>query len=189
VAETNLFRLFLSPLEKSGFHYMVTGAAASIVYGEPRLTHDIDLVIELHGQDAGRIAQAFPADQFYCPPVEVLEEESKRSQRGHFNVIHLASGFKADFYLKGQDELHRWAMANRRRVKMEGLSIWIAPPEYVIVRKLEYYRQGGSEKHIRDIAGMMAISPEQIDLKILFEKIEEFDLGQEWEKVHQLKDL
>ncbi|MFC1822572.1 hypothetical protein ACFL9T_07680 [Thermodesulfobacteriota bacterium] len=184
--ETNLFRVFLNRLETSGLQYMVTGAAASIVYGEPRLTHDIDLVIGMKKEDAQQIAHVFPADQFYCPPIEILEEEANRLLRGHFNVIHHATGFKADFYLKGKDELHRWAMAGRRRVELEGLSIWVAPPEYVILRKLEYYREGRSEKHIRDIAGIMALSPEQIDMKTLQEKIEEYGLGREWEVVQRL---
>jgi len=166
---------------------MVTGAAASIVYGEPRLTHDIDLVIEMGAEDAEPLAQAFPSDQYYCPPIEILEEEARRPLRGHFNVIHHQSGFKADFYLKGRDELHRWAMSGRKRVEMAGLSIWVAPPEYVILRKLEYYREGKSEKHLRDIAGMMALSSEQIDLKILLEKIEEYGLRKEWDHVQSLQ--
>ena len=180
--ETNLFRVFLSRLETSGLQYMVTGAAASIVYGEPRLTHDIDLVIEMREEDAQKIVHAFPADQFYCPPIEILEHEAKRPLRGHFNVIHHVTGFKSDFYLTGKDELHRWAMVGRNRVQLEGLSIWVAPPEYVILRKLEYYREGRSQKHLRDIAGMMALSREQIDMKTLQEKIEAYGLEREWEE-------
>ena len=185
--ESNLFGVFLSRLETSGLQYMVTGAAASIIYGEPRLTHDIDLVVEMREADAGQIVHAFPSDQFYCPPIEIIEQEARRPLRGHFNVIHHATGFKADFYLKGKDELHRWAMAGRKRVELEGLSIWVAPPEYVILRKLEYYREGRSEKHLRDIAGMMALSWEQMDMKTLLEKIKEYGLTKEWEKVQQVQ--
>ena len=60
--ESNLFGVFLSRLETSGLQYMVTGAAASIIYGEPRLTHDIDLVVEMREADAGQIVHAFPLD-------------------------------------------------------------------------------------------------------------------------------
>ncbi|PKN64809.1 MAG: hypothetical protein CVU57_13430 [Deltaproteobacteria bacterium HGW-Deltaproteobacteria-15] len=181
--ETDLFRIVLSRLEESGLQYMMTGAAAAIVYGQPRLTHDIDLVVEMSEGDAWKVSHVFPEDQFYCPPREILEQEARRALRGHFNVIHHASGFKADFYLKGRDELHRWAMAERRRIDFEGLSIWVAPPEYVILRKLEYYREGGSEKHLRDIAGIMDLSPEQIDMESLRKKIAEYGLEKEWEEV------
>lgn len=186
MAENNLFQVFLTRLEESGLQYMVTGAAAAIVYGQPRLTHDIDLVVEMSAKDTWKISRAFPQDQFYCPPQEVLEQEAGRILRGHFNVIHHASGFKADFYLKGRDELHRWAMGKRRRIDFEGLSIWVAPPEYVIVRKLEYYREGGSEKHLRDIAGMLELSSEFMNMSALQGKIEEYGLEKEWEEAKRI---
>ena len=58
----------------------------------------------------------------------------------------------------GEDQLHRWAMSERKRFDMSGDAIWLAPPEYVIVRKLEYYKDGGSDKHLRDINIMMEVS-------------------------------
>ena len=128
--------------------YMVTGAAASIIYGEPRLTHDIDLVLELKKEEADKIVAAFPDTDFYCPPRDLLQLEASRSLRGHFNLIHHETGFKADVYLVGKDELHHWAISRRKKMDIEGESIWVAPPEYVILRKLEYFREGRSEKHL-----------------------------------------
>ena len=61
----------------------------------------------------------------------------------------------------------------------------MAPVEYVILRKLEYYREGGSEKHLRDIAGMMEISSGEIDLKLLHDKIMVCALEKEWEKAQE----
>lgn len=166
---------------------MVTGSAASIVYGEPRLTHGIDLVVEMQQQEAPKIVDLFPADEFYCPPLESLKEEAERPLKGHFNIIHHASGFKADIYLMGEDKLHTWAMSARKRIEMEGFSIWVAPAEYVILRKLEYYKEGGSEKHIRDIEGMISLSLENIDLSLLQKKIKELTLTKEWEKIQMHK--
>jgi len=60
----------------------------------------------------------------------------------------------------------------------------LAPPEYVIVRKLEYFRDGGSDKHLRDIRGMLNISNEQIDRAALDEWIKLQGVEQEWKKVH-----
>ncbi len=59
---------------------------------------------------AGRFADAFPLEEFYCPPTEVIEQEALRAQRGHFNLIHHESGFKADIYLANRDEFHRWVL-------------------------------------------------------------------------------
>lgn len=180
---SNIFHIFLSRLNKTNIKYMVTGAVASIVYGEPRLTHDIDLVVELHIDEVERLIQAFPGDEFYCPPPEIIKVEIRRSLRGHFNLIHHQTGFKADVYLQGKDELHYWAMSNRRSFDFEGEPIWLAPIEYVILRKLMYYREGGSDKHLKDIAGMLEVSQELINIDLLDEKIRRLNLKEAWEKI------
>ncbi len=180
--ERDLFLLFLAPLNRLGILYMVTGAAASIVYGQPRMTHDIDIVVEMSLRDATQIPLAFPPDSFYSPPLETLRIEIQRSQRGRFNLIHHDTGFKADLYLVGEDKLHRWAMARRRKVTLGEETVWIAPIEYVIIRKLEYYREGGSDKHLGDIRGMIAASSDMIDFTELERRIEEQGLQTEARK-------
>ena len=62
--EPNLFKIFTKRLDDAGLRYMVTGAVASIVYGEPRLTHDIDLVLVLSDEGAEKIIEAFPLEEF-----------------------------------------------------------------------------------------------------------------------------
>jgi hypothetical protein len=68
-------------------------------------------------------------------------------------------------------------------VQFEGETVVLAPPEYVIIRKLEYYREGGSEKHLRDIRSMLAISGEQMDRGALTEWIERRGVQSEWQLV------
>jgi hypothetical protein len=174
-----LFAPFLTRLEALGLPYFVTGSTAGILYGEPRMTHDVDIVMALRASDVPAFVAAFPDDKFYCPPEDVLAIEVARGQRGHCNLIDHASGFKADIYI-AFDELHRWAMARRRRLDVEGLSFYVAPIEYVIVRKLEYFREGGSEKHLRDIRGMLAVSGDAIDQAALAEWIATLGLGAAW---------
>ena len=186
--EPNLFQIVISRLNKIGVRYMATGAVAVIIYGEPRLTQDIDLVIELKIEEARKVREAFPPEEFYCPPEESLKVEINRPLRGHFNIIHLETAFKADCYIAGQDELHHWAMSNRREFTIEGDPIWVAPPEYVILRKLEFFREGKSEKHLRDIASMVMISHDRIDFDQLLEKIKKYGLEQEWEKVQKISE-
>jgi hypothetical protein len=186
--EANLFKIFVSRLNKLDIRYMVTGAIAGIIYGEPRVTHDIDLVAELSDENAEKIVEAFTIEEFYCPPVEIIRLEAKRPLRGHFNLIHHETGFKADIYLLGEDELHHWAMSKRKRLEMEGEPIWLAPPEYVILRKLEYFREGGSDKHLKDIVSMMEISSDQISFGQLAEKIQTYGLQKEWEKIKKLTE-
>jgi len=159
---------------------MITGSVASIIYGEPRLTNDIDLVINMNSDDVEPFFNTFPIEDFYCPPQEVIRLEIARPQRGHFNLIHHTTGFKADIYAAGRDELHRWGLNNRKPVDVEGEKFWLAPIEYVILRKLEYYREGESEKHLRDISSILAFSSNEIDFKMLEAQIYKRTLQKEW---------
>jgi hypothetical protein len=179
--------IFVRRLNRLDLRYMVTGSAACIAYGVPRLTHDIDVVIEMERKKAGFLSLAFPAEEFYCPPPEVVGVEVERSWRGHFNIIHLASGLKADCYTMGDDPLHRWGMSRRRRIEMEGAPVFLAPPEYVIVRKLEYFREGGSEKHLRDIRGILDVSGDSLDWPELRRRIDERALTRAWSRVEELR--
>ena len=182
-----LFLIFVGPLNRLQISYMVTGSAASMAYGQPRVTLDIDLVVELSGVQVDLLASAFSFPGFYCPSRDVLRAETERSLRGHFNVIHMDSGFKADFYPVGEDPLHRWGMAHRRRVDMLGQPVMLAPPEYVILRKLEYFREGGSEKHLRDIRGMLDVSGDLIQWPELRERIRGSQLAKAWARVEELR--
>jgi hypothetical protein len=177
----NLFLIFLERLNTSGIPYMVTGSVASIIYGEPRMTNDIDLVAALKAENVYDLLHVFGADQFYCPPQEVMRTEIARETGGHFNIIHHETGFKADIYPIGHDALHTWAMTRRRKVIIEQSEIWIAPPEYVILRKLQYYKEGGSQKHLRDIKKMIELSEEIIDKPLLQQMVIERDLLNQWQ--------
>jgi hypothetical protein len=179
--EAEIFLVFTRRLDGLSLRYMVTGSVASIVYGEPRLTHDIDIVLELDRPRIGAFAGAFPLEEFYCPPEEVLAVETGRAHRGHFNLIHHESGYKADVYLIGSDAFHAWAMERRRQVSLgPDRSLWLAPPEYVIVRKLQFYREGGSDKHLRDIRGMLEASGEIIDRGAVEDWAQRLGVTEQW---------
>jgi hypothetical protein len=185
--EHDLIQIYTGRLNKLAVSYMVTGAVAATIYGEPRLTHDIDLVIDLKLQEIERFVNAFPLEEFYCPPAEVIRLETGRDQRGHFNLIHHETGWKADVYAAGRDLLQKWGLANRKTVSIGGEDVWLAPPEYVILRKLEYYREGGSEKHMRDIAGILNLSRDEIDFTLLEKKVHDMSLKKEWEETLKIK--
>jgi hypothetical protein len=180
VPGTDPFLLFTRTLDALGLQYMVSGSVAAVYYGEPRLTHDVDIVLDLPAAEIPRLQAAFPGDRFYCPPEEVLEVEVARPFRGHFNLIHPGTGFKADSCLRGRDPLHDWDLARSRRVDLGTESMAIAPPEYVILRKLQYFREGGSEKHLRDIHRMTVALGDAWDRAALEEKVREFGLEEAW---------
>lgn len=185
MALPELVPLFAVPIGRAGIEYMITGSVAAAIYGEPRLTLDVDLVVALRRGDAARLIKAFPAKDFYVPPMETLTEEAARPRHGHFNLFHLVSGLRADVYLMGDDPLHAWAFKRRREVEIAGETVSLAPLEYNIVRKLEFFRDGGSEKHLRDIAKMLRVSADLIDRPLLVAKIREQGVEREWDQAQR----
>jgi len=123
----------------------------------------------------------FPETEFYCPPRDVVEIECARERRGHFNLIHFDTGFKADVYVSSDDSLHTWAIHNRRLIDIQGTQLWLAPPEYVILHKLEFFREGGGEKHLRDIRGM--VENTDIDNAMLEKEVAARALGEAWRAI------
>lgn len=129
--------------------------------------------------DIARFSTAFPEEDFYVPPEEALRNEIERTVGGHFNPIHHETALRADVYLRGDDPLHAWAFPRRRRMRVDDLEVRVAPIEYVILRKLEYYRMSGSDRHLRDVGMMLEISGELIDSRELDWWVERLELGRE----------
>jgi hypothetical protein len=176
--EGNPLAIFAPGLNALGVPWMAVGSIASSAYGERRSTLDVDVVAVVGKQHAARFLNVFPETDFYCPPADVIEIESARPEPGHFNLIHHHSIYKADIYVATGNEFERWAFKNRRPLVAGETPVWLAPPEYVIVHKLEFFREGGSEKHLRDIRGMLAVT--DIDRPFLEKEIAARGLGEAW---------
>lgn len=149
-------------LDRLGIEYLVTGSMASIVYGEPRFTNDVDIAIRATPDQAAKLAKAFPEPDFYASPDAARTAAAQHSQ---FNVIHPASGLKIDFMIPEDDDFNRSRFTRGRSVPVTSDSTAIyASPEDVIIRKLQYFKLGGSDKHLRDIRGIIKTSRSRIDL-------------------------
>jgi hypothetical protein len=156
-----LLRRVVETLERLRLNYLVTGSIATTLYGEPRFTNDIDVVVQLPLERAEDWVQAFPADDFY---VDAEQVRLAIARRGQFNIIHPASGLKVDVMIPAMDEFDRSRFARARRVRpADDFEADFAAPEDVIVKKLLYYSEGGSEKHLRDIGGVLRISASDVD--------------------------
>ena len=157
---------------------MIVGAFATLAFGAKRTTDDIDLVIALALNDVLRFERAFPETEFYRPPREALLTEIARTERGHFNLVHNPTVERADCYLLGRDPLQHWALRNRRRVELKGQECWVAPPEAVILKKLEFFREGESQKHVRDIKNILDLM--EVDRTFIEEHVERLGLREQW---------
>ncbi len=152
---------FIDPLEKAGIPYALVGSVASSIYGEPRATNDVDMVIQIGAVDAAKLVEAFPSDLFYVPPVEVILVELGRGHGAHLNIIALEGMTKADLY--PLPTAQRAWFSRRRPLEVSGRQVWVAAPEAVILHKLLFHREGGGEKHLRDIRAMRVALGDSLD--------------------------
>jgi mannose-6-phosphate isomerase-like protein (cupin superfamily) len=161
VNQADLLRRSIEQLDTHRVGYFVVGSMASTAYGEPRLTLDIDIVVDLLPGQVDSLCKAFPDPDFY---VSLPAARAAVVRGGQFNVIHPTSGNKIDFMIVRRDAWGQSQMARRRRKEiLPGCEGYVASPEDVILGKLWYYREGQSEKHLRDVAAMLLVSGEQIE--------------------------
>ena len=147
--------------EELGIPYLVTGSMATIAYGEPRFTRDIDVVVRLEKRDIEKLRSVFPEVEYYLSP-EAANEAIENA--GQFNILHPRSGLKIDLMVASSSEFDESRFRRSRKLPIGPSSeAMFASPEDVIIKKLEYFRQGESDKHLRDIAGVVKVMGEKID--------------------------
>lgn len=188
MTDASLVALFVRPLNLLRIPYLVTGGVASVIYGEPRFTRDIDLVVALRPQDARRFAGAWSANEFYVPPVEVIAEESQRDSHGHFNVIHQATTMRADVYLPGSDALNAWAFAHKVIRRVDDDEVTLAPIEAVILSKLRYFQMGKSDRHLRDIRLMLNVNEALMDRSEMERWVARLGVEREWQQAQHFQE-
>lgn len=175
-----LLRVF----EELALRYMVTGGLAAILYGEARFTRDLDVVLDANARDLARLHAALDDARFYVPPLEVMVQEAARARHGHFNLYDNATDFRADVYLAGESAFDDEGLEAARRLTVaEGLEVSVSPPEYVIAHKLTFRRDGGSDKHVRDVRAMLAVSGALIDRALLADLVARLGVRAQWDEV------
>ncbi len=172
-----LLQVVAAKLEELEVPYFVTGSMATIAYGEPRFTNDIDLVVRLEAGKVEALVGAFDAEDFYLARESVVNALHRRSS---FNLIHPHSGLKVDFMVAEASTFNESRFERTRRLDIgTGTRLPFASPEDVILKKLQYYRDGGSEKHLRDIAGVLRTSRE-IDTRYIEEWSSRLGVEAQW---------
>jgi hypothetical protein len=152
-------------LDTLGVRYVVGGSVASSIYGTPRSTQDVDVVAELAEEHVEPFVNDLRAE-FYVD-ADMIRDAIVR--RGSFNVIHLASMFKADVFVPSRDSFSRSEMARGRieRVSVAGdfAAIRFASPEDTLLHKLIWYRLGGevSDRQWQDVIGILRIQGKGLD--------------------------
>jgi hypothetical protein len=150
--ELEVLRLVAARLDAAGMAYMLTGSMAMNYYAQPRLTRDIDIVVELEADDADRLAALFTRD-FFCE-VDAVHEAVHR--HGMFNIIHNDTVVKVDFIIRKDVPYRVEEFARRRSIDIGDTSAWMVAPEDLLLSKLHWAKDSRSELQLRDARNLIA---------------------------------
>jgi hypothetical protein len=149
--QLSVLQLVTGRLDAAGIKYMLTGSIAAGYYAQPRMTRDIDLVVELEPADAERIAAAF-APEFSCD-VDAIRAAIVRQSL--FNLIHVEAVTKVDFVVRKDIPYRQEEFRRRRHVEIGGRLMWIVSPEDLILSKLAWAKTSRSEMQLRDVRQLL----------------------------------
>lgn len=168
-----------SRLDSTGIAYMLTGSMALAIYAVPRMTRDIDLVIECRPEDSEKLVKLFEFDCY----LDAASIQDAVVGQAMFNIIHKEWIIKADFIIRKNQRYRKVEFERRRRFDINGTPISVVAPEDLILSKLEWSKDSGSELQRRDARSIVE-SVEDLDWSYL--EIWAKDLGV-WDLLEQVR--
>ena len=165
-------------LNLSGLKYMLTGSMASNAWGIPRTTHDLDFVIQLPPSQVPSLVSVFASPDYYLDEMSVRAAYQPPHQ---FNLIHVPSALKADFWLLRPEPFEREMFGRRVEDSWFGQPIWLATAEDIILHKLYWNRITPSDRQLGDVAGVVHVQRGKLDTAYLRRWAIELDLVTELE--------
>jgi hypothetical protein len=181
MSQQELLKRVVEVLDAAGIDYMVTGSIASSLQGEPRSTHDIDLVVTLTPEAARELAKAFPPPDYYLPEHAILDALRNRSM---FNLLSLNEGEKVDFWILADDPFDRSRFGRKRHEEVMGMRLKVSAPEDTILVKLRWAEfSGGSEKQFTDALRVYEVQRNGLDLNYLHHWAKQLGVEPLWQRV------
>jgi predicted nucleotidyltransferase len=172
--ELDLLKDVVLRLEKAGIEYMLTGSMAMAAYSTPRMTRDIDIIIQVSLRDAGRIVALF-RDDFY------IDESSVREairNRGMFNIIQSVLAVKVDFIIRKDEPYRIEEFSRSKKIEIGGNQVSVVSLEDLVLSKLVWVKHSESELQFRDVKQLIKAS-KGIDKNYL----------EKWAKILGVEDL
>lgn len=181
MSQSELLKKVVAFLEATGTPYMLTGSYASSLQGEPRLTHDIDLVVAITPSAARSLSLDFPAPDYYLDHNAVAEAIARKSQ---FNLLDNRSGDKVDFWMLSDEPFDQSRFARRYVEEFEGQRLHVSRPEDTILMKLRWAElSGGSEKQFGDARSVYELQQDTLDRPYMEEWAKTLGVATLWERL------
>lgn len=179
----DVFARIVSALEGASIPYMLTGSLASSIYGTPRSTNDIDIVIAPTEDQLRKLKELLPETEYYFDLDDALDAARRRSQ---FNVIDFASVWKVDLIIQKRRLYDRTAFDHKVSIDHEGIRLFVTTAEDSIISKLDWAKLGDSAIQLRDVAGILRARTELLDRAYIELWVRELQLEEQWEAARRL---
>jgi hypothetical protein len=181
--QQELLKAVVQRLNDLGIPYMMTGSMVSSLQGEPRSTHDIDLIVSLNHQQIDQLVSSFPAPDFYLPRASVVEALQAKTM---FNLLSISEGDKVDFWILTDDAFDRSRFSRKYVESLLGFPIAVSAPEDTILVKLKWAKMsGGSEKQFGDSLRVFEVQREKLDMVYLNQWATQLGITDLWEKLQR----
>jgi hypothetical protein len=160
--ELEIIKNVVTRLNSAGIDYMLTGSMAMAFYAAPRMTRDIDIIINVSMIDVERIVTLFQND-FYIDAASI-----RQAVQGHgmFNAIHTDSIIKVDFIVRKDEEYRIEEFSRKRMIDLDGLQLAVAAPEDLVLSKLIWAHQSQSDLQMKDVR-LILQSSKDLDMPYL----------------------
>lgn len=179
--QQELVKAVITALTQTGIEHMMTGSIVSSLQGEPRLTHDIDIIITIPPSHVEKFLQCFPFPNYYLSREAALDAIRLKST---FNVISNADGYKVDFWLLTDEPFDRSRFARKYQERIGDLELWVSAPEDTILAKLRWGKElGGSEKQFVDALRVYELQYSRLDQNYLRSWARQLDVAEELERL------
>ncbi|MFO7943451.1 MAG: hypothetical protein R6U51_04030 [Anaerolineales bacterium] len=186
LAYLDFVHLVLEALGEGGVPYLIGGAVAAWAWGEPRATRDLDLVVRIPEEAVEQLSREFQKRDMQLPPDIILARLEDDRGDVPLNVVHAATGYKADLYLVRDEDSFR-AEAFQRRIQVdlgpELGDVYLHTPEDLILNKLMYYGMSQQSKHLRDITAIVKTLGDDLDVEYLRLWVDEMGLQILWKNL------
>lgn len=176
--ELEILRIVVERLERSHVPYFISGSMAANYYSVPRMTRDIDIVLELKPSHLKLFIESFRND-FYVEEEFVKEEVDRR---GMFNLIHKEYAFKVDFIIRKETEFQDLCFKRRREVRLEDYTAWMISREDLVIAKLLWAKDSLSGLQLRDVKNLL-LTAGNLDTAYLKQWVSRLSLKDVYEKV------
>lgn len=176
--ELDILKSVTERLEAAGILYMVTGSMAANFYTTPRMTRDIDIVVELTEADISRVVSLFQ-NEYYIDHEMVQQAVHNQSM---FNMIHNALVVKVDCVVRKDSEYRREEFRRRRPVSLAGQRVSLVAPEDLILSKLDWAKESRSQMQLDDVRNLLR-SVQELDLGYLDRWVDRLGVGALYQEI------